>query len=67
MKDKVIILVIGVIIILSLFMIFMYGLTFLNSATLQTKVISPRSGVECVVVSAKDSTSVDCWIAPQRG
>jgi hypothetical protein len=66
-KNKVIISVVGVIILASLFMIFMYGLRFLNAATLQTKVINPKPGVECVVVSATDSTSVDCWPAPQRG
>ena len=37
------------------------GVKFFNSATLQTKMITPKEGVECVVVSSTDSTSVDCW------
>ena len=34
-----------------------------NAATLHTQIIKPKAGIECVVVSASDSTSVDCWKA----
>lgn len=40
---------------------FMYFSRFFNAATLHTQVINPKPNVECVVVSATDSTSVDCW------
>lgn len=39
----------------------MYVARFFNAATLHTQVINPKPGIECVVVSASDSTSVDCW------
>lgn len=42
---------------------FMGLLRSFNAATLNTQVINPRPGIECVVVSATDSTSVDCWEA----
>ena len=32
-----------------------------NASTLQTKIINPKPGIECVIVSATDSTSIDCW------
>lgn len=38
-----------------------YVARFFNAATLHTQVIKPKPGIECVVVSATDSTSVDCW------
>ena len=38
-----------------------YFVKLFNAATLHTQVINPRPGIECVVVSATDSTSVDCW------
>lgn len=39
----------------------LYFARFFNAATLHTQVITPKPGIECVVVSASDSTSVDCW------
>lgn len=39
----------------------MYMMRAFNAATLHTQIITPKQGVECVVVSAADSTSVDCW------
>lgn len=39
----------------------MYVGRFFSAATLHTQVINPAAGIECVVVSATDSTSVDCW------
>lgn len=32
-----------------------------NQSMVSHKLISPKNGVECVVVTAKDSSSVDCW------
>lgn len=34
---------------------------WLNASALQTQIINPKPGIECVIVSATDSTSVDCW------
>jgi len=39
----------------------MYASGSSKAATLHTQVIKPRPNVECVVVSATESTSVDCW------
>jgi len=47
--------------ILGLILIFMYMASILNSTTLQTQVINPKADVECVVVNAASSISVDCW------
>ena len=42
-----------------------FGVYFLsykvNQSMVSHKLISPKDGVECVVVTAKDSSSVDCW------
>ncbi len=38
-----------------------YFSRIINAATLQTQIVKPKDGVECVVISAADSTSVDCW------
>lgn len=39
----------------------MYLFRSFNAATLHNQVITPKEGIECVVVSATDSISVDCW------
>ena len=61
MKEQIIIMVVGVVIVIGLVLGGMYFLRFLSAATLHTQVITPKHGIECVVVSATDSTSVDCW------
>ena len=61
MKDNIILGVIAVVVVIGLILGGMYVLRFFNSATLHTQIITPKAGIECVVVSASDSTSVDCW------
>jgi len=63
MKEKVILCVIAVVVVIGLILGGKYVLRFFNAATLHTQIITPKAGVECVVVSASDSTSVDCWKA----
>lgn len=63
MKENIILGVIGVVVVVGLILGGMYVLRFFNAATLHTQIIKPKAGVECVVVSASDSTSVDCWKA----
>lgn len=63
MKGNIILGVVGVVVVVGLILGGMYVLRFFNAATLHTQVINPKSGIECVVVSASDSTSVDCWKA----
>jgi len=63
MKDNIIIIVIGGIAAIGLLLGMMYFFRFFSAATLHTQIIKPKSGIECVVVSATDSTSVDCWKA----
>ena len=60
-KETLIYSVIGFVALCGLVLGFMYFTRFFNAATLHTQVIQPKAGVECVVVSATDSTSVDCW------
>jgi hypothetical protein len=60
-KDNVFIGVFAFIFVAGLILGVMYFVRFFNAATLHTQVINPSPGVECVVVSASDSTSVDCW------
>jgi hypothetical protein len=61
MFDKVIVGLFVAIMFIGMGLGVMYFSRFFNAATLHTQVIEPRPGVECVVVSATDSTSVDCW------
>jgi len=60
-KEKVITGIIVTVAIIGLVLGFMYFARFFNAATLHTQVIEPAPNVQCVVVSASDSTSVDCW------
>jgi hypothetical protein len=41
--------------------IFMFGLRWFNSATIQTKIVIPKPGIECVVASTTDGAAIDCW------
>ena len=60
-KDKILLSVIGIVAMIGLVIGVMYFVRFFNAATLHDQVINPRPGVECVIVSASDSISVDCW------
>ena len=62
-KDELIFYVLAAVVVIVLILGGMYVLRFFNAATLHTQVINPKPGVECVVVSANESTSVDCWKA----
>ena len=61
MKEKIIIGVCAFVVVVGFVLGIMYFLRFFNAATLHNQVITPKEGVECVVVSASDSISVDCW------
>ena len=61
MKEDAALGVIVIVVAIGLILGGMYLLRFFNAATLHTQVIKPRPGIECVVVSAADSISVDCW------
>ena len=63
MKDQIIFYALASIVVIGLILGGMYVLRFFNAATLHTQIINPKPGIECVVVSASDSTSVDCWKA----
>ena len=60
-KNDLIFYAIAIIIIIGFILGGMYALRFFNAATLHTQIINPKAGIECIVVSASDSTSVDCW------
>lgn len=51
----------GIIFLIIMIVGMMFFSRVFNAATLQTQVINPKNGIECVVISASDSTSVDCW------
>ena len=61
MKEKVLISIVIFIVFISLVFMGLYAIRAFNAATVQTNLITPKDGIECVVVSATDSTSVDCW------
>jgi hypothetical protein len=63
MKEQIAFVVVGVVVIVGVFLGIMYFLRFFSAATLHTQLITPKPGIECVVISATDSTSVDCWKA----
>lgn len=60
MKGKLIYAAI-IIAMLGVLFVLMYGTRWFNSATVQHQLITPKEGVECVVVSTMDGASVDCW------
>jgi len=62
-SETVIFAVVGIIAVIGIVLGGMYMLRSFNAATLHTQIINPKNGIECVVVSAADSTSVDCWKA----
>ena len=41
--------------------VLMYGTRGFYSAIVQHQLITPKEGVECVVVSTMDGVSVNCW------
>lgn len=41
--------------------VIMFGARWFNAQTVQSKLISPKQGVECVVVTTTDGAAVDCW------
>lgn len=61
MKNNILLYLIVFVVIIGFILGAMYFTRFFNAATLHTQIINPKNGVECVVVSATDSTSVDCW------
>ena len=63
MKDNFVLGLVCVVVVICLILGGMYVLRFFNAATLHTQIITPKEGIECVVVSASDSISTDCWKA----
>jgi len=59
--EKAILIVAGVIAFLGVVIGLMYLSMAFNAANLHNQIIDPAPGIQCVVVSAGDSTSVDCW------
>lgn len=49
--------------IVGIFVLALLGIYLSESTGPKTQVIKPKPGIECVVVSAVDSISVDCWKA----
>lgn len=39
----------------------MYGTKWFNAKTVQHQIITPKPGIECVVVTSTDGASTDCW------
>lgn len=60
-KDKKNSLLLPAVACMFVFLIIIMGIKWLNAATVQNRIITPKPGVECVVVSASDSVSVACW------
>jgi len=40
---------------------------WLSAASVQDRVVSPRAGIECLVVSASDGVGVSCYQIPGAG
>lgn len=53
--------IISIIVALTLVGCIMITIKWVNAATVQNKLITPRPGVECVVVTSTDSVAVGCW------
>lgn len=50
--------VVGFIVVIVLLSI---GARELNEALINHQVIEPEPGIHCIIVTAQDSSSVDCW------
>jgi len=44
-----------------LIVVITFGVKLFNAATVNTKIITPSPGIECVIASATDSVSVSCY------
>lgn len=53
----------GVAVALIIVFALVFGVRWLNSATIQHQLITPRKGIECVIVSSTDGAAVACWNA----
>jgi len=61
MKAKAIIVIVGSISLLVVLFVIMFSVRWFNATTVQNKIIKPKDGIECVVVTATDGVAVDCW------
>ena len=52
------------------FVAFIIGVVFVvrlfGAATVQDRVVAPRPGIECLVVSASDGVGVSCYQIPRQ-
>jgi hypothetical protein len=52
------------------FVAFIIGVVFVvrlfGAATVQDRVVAPRPGIECLVVSASDGVGVSCYQIPEQ-
>ena len=61
MSNDIIFGLVAVVIFVAVIMGVMYMSTAFNAANFDTQIITPKAGVECVVVASSAEISVDCW------
>lgn len=61
MKNNIILSLVGTVVVIGLIIGGNAASRFFNVTTLHTQTITPKTGVECVVVITSHSASVDCW------
>ena len=61
MKIRILLGALGGCLLICVIFVLMFSIRAFNAATTQYKIITPKDGVECLIVSTTDGASVDCW------
>lgn len=54
----------GIVLVIAFLVALVFGIRWFSAATVQDRVVSPRAGIECLVVSAHDGVGVSCYAIP---
>ena len=60
-KEEWIVIIAGIVLLIAIVLGSYLLVRWFNQATINHQIIQPKAGIECVVVTATDSSSVDCW------
>jgi hypothetical protein len=58
------ILIATAVLVVCIILAFIYGFRYFSQATMPQSIITPRAGVECLVVSGSDGVGVSCYPIP---
>lgn len=55
-----------VIITIAIILAIVFAIRWFGAVTMQDRIVTPRAGVECLVVSAHDGVGVSCYHIPKN-